>query len=275
MSETSPGASPGPYSASRLADEIRAAIEHGDLHPGEQLPTVGALADQYAVNKNTASRAVSQLKAEGLLAGPAGGRTYVRIQPQRLRRHNARYQKEKDTVLLRSDDSRGAWGVAESDSGFSVRDLFEDTYRYDVVPGPNDVRKILNLHSEDENVLRRTHRRRHAAGAGASGSTSYLPLDLISANQDLLDSSNEPWPGGTMHQLHTVGIEVDRIDDHIVVTMPSREEQEDFDIPPGIPMIRLRKITWSTLGMAVEVADIPLPADRTELIYTTNLERWQ
>jgi GntR family transcriptional regulator len=78
-----------------------------------------------------------------------------------------------------------------------------------------------------------------------------------------------------MHQLHTVGVELARIEDHVVASMPTPDEQRLLDIPPGIPLLRVRKISYSVTGEAVEVSDIPLPADRTELIYTTELERWQ
>ncbi len=42
-------------------------------------------------------------------------------------------------------------------------------------------------------------------------SRSWLVYDLVASNPDLLDPSNEPWPGGTQHQLSTVGIELARI----------------------------------------------------------------
>ncbi|MEU2770517.1 GntR family transcriptional regulator [Streptomyces diastaticus] len=256
----------------RLEDDIRASIERGDLLPGEQLPTTSELATRYGVNKNTVSKAISALKAAGHLTGPAGGRTWVRVRPPQITRHNARYQTEKNCALL-PEEERSAYGVAEADSGLSVRDLYEDTYSYEVVQGPDDIRRLFGL-SEDEQVLRRTYQRRHAARAGASGSISYIPYALARQSDALLDSGREPWPGGTMHQLYTIGVELDHIDDHISAEMPTREEQELLDVPPGVPLIRVRKVSWSTEGRVVEVSDIPLPADRTRLTYTTPLERW-
>lgn len=274
MSEPSSGAEAetGPYSASRLAEDIRAAIDRGELRPGDQISTAAELSAQYGINKNTASRAITDLKAAGVLSGLAGGRTRVRVRPPRVKRHNVRYQREKDEIRLSADD-RAQYGVAEADSGLSLSDLYEDTYKYEVVDGPADVRAIFRV-PEDAKLLRRTHRRRHAIGAGASGSTSYIPYELAAQNPDLLDDSREPWPGGTMHQLHTVGVELDHIDDHVEATMPTKEEQQLLDIPPGVPLLRVRKISWSTDDEAVEISDIPLPGDRAELIFTTQLNRW-
>ncbi|MFD4756361.1 GntR family transcriptional regulator [Streptomyces sp. NPDC058426] len=256
----------------QLASDIRAAIAQGDLLPGEQMPTTAELARRYEVNKNTVSKAIRTLKASGHLAGVPGGRTWVRVRPPRIVRHNGRYQTEKTRALL-PEAERAEYGVAEADSGLSVRDLYEDVYDYEVVRGPDEIRQLFGV-SDDEQLLRRTYQRRHAARAGATGSTSYIPYALACQNADLLDSGREPWPGGTMHQLATVGVELDRIDDHVSAEMPSPEEQELFDVPPGVPLIRIRKISWSTDQRIVEISEIPLPADRTELTYTTPLERW-
>ncbi|MGW7671943.1 GntR family transcriptional regulator [Streptomyces sp. NPDC054775] len=264
--------SSGDTAAVRLEAELRAAITRGDLRPGDLMPTTAELAATYGVNKNTASKVVAGLKDAGILAGPAGGRTRVRVQPRQVTRSNDRYHEEKARVLL-PEAERASYGAAEADTGQSVRDLHDDLYRYEVVSGPADVRAILGI-TNDGRVLQRTYTRRHAVGAGVSMSISYLSYDLVSQNPDLLEARREPWPGGTMHQLYTVGVELGRIDDHITASMPTPEEQQQFDIPTGVPILRIRKISYGIEGQAVEVADIPLSAERTELIYRTPLERW-
>ena len=39
-------------------------------------------------------------------------------------------------------------------------------------------------------------------------------------------------------------------------------------------MILIRKICTDTDGRVVEVSDVRLPGDRTELVFTTPLTRW-
>jgi GntR family transcriptional regulator len=265
---SSSGETPG----ARLEAELRAAITRGDLRPGDVVPTTATLAAMHGVNPNTVSKVVARLKEAGILTGPAGGRTRVRVQPRQVTRSNDRYHEEKARVLLPEAD-RARYGAAEADTGQSVRELHDDLYRYEVVSGPDDVREILGI-PDDGRVLQRTYTRRHAAGAGVSMSISYLPYDLVSQNPDLLEARREPWPGGTMHQLYTVGVELGRIDDHITASTPTAEEQQQFDIPTGVPLLRIRKISYAVDGRAVEVADIPVSAERTELIYRTPLERW-
>ncbi|MGY4966762.1 GntR family transcriptional regulator [Streptomyces sp. 900105245] len=269
MTESTQGARGG---AQRIADALVAQIQSGTLRPGDQVPTTAALAEQYGVNKNTASRALVALKGAGVLSGLAGGYTWVRVPPQHKKRSNERYHVEKASVLLPASE-RSSAGVSESDSGIPLDALHEDRAEYSVIEAPDDVREALGLPT-GASVLRRIYTRQHAKRAGVDRSTSYLPFDVISGNPDLLDSTKEPWPGGTMHQLHTIGVELDKIVDHVTCDMPTPEEIRDFDIPPQVPVVRIRKISYSTEGDPVELMDIPIPADRIELIYTTRLERW-
>ena len=104
---------------------------------------------------------------------------------------------------------------------------------------------------------------------------SYLVRSMIEKNPDLLRVDMEPWPGGTMHQLSTVGIEVDRIVDEVIARPPSPDEAEALGIGPGVSVLVIRKTSYDTAGQAVEVADIVLPGDRTQLAYTINLKRWR
>ncbi|WP_030169343.1 GntR family transcriptional regulator [Streptomyces sp. NRRL S-813] len=255
-----------------LADALATAIRRGEYASGDRFPTVNELARAHNVAPNTASRAVQMLKERGLLSGKAGGTTRVRVQPVHQVRANTRYQTEKDLVL-RPEDERATTGVAELDSGVSLSTLHENHAQLDVIPAPPDVAELLELEA-GALVLRRTNTRRHKQGAGAGKSISYMPHDLASKNPELFDPQREPWPGGALHQLHTVGVEVDRIEDRVTASMPTDVEMEEQDIPPGVPVLRVRKVSYSTAGQAVEVTDIPLPADRVELRYVTPLRRW-
>ncbi|MDQ0808760.1 GntR family transcriptional regulator [Streptomyces sp. B3I7] len=253
--------------ADRLAERIREEYE-----PGDRFPTVTELAQLYGVAPNTASRAVQTLKEQGLLAGKAGGTTWVRVPPVSSVRRNTRYQAEKDLVL-RPEEERRATGVAELDSRVSLSSVHEDHVQIDVVPAPSDVADALGIPT-GALVMRRIGTRRFKRGAGVGKSVSYMPHDLATRNPALFDPDNEPWPGGAQHQLHTVGIEVGRIEDWVTASMPNESEMQEQDIPPGVPVIRIRKVTYSTSGQPVEVADIPLPADRAQLVYVTPLKPW-
>ncbi len=61
----------------QIADGLRAAIEGGELRPGDLLPTVKDLADENGVSVGTAHRALAALAAEGLISVRRGSRAVV------------------------------------------------------------------------------------------------------------------------------------------------------------------------------------------------------
>ena len=103
---------------------------------------------------------------------------------------------------------------------------------------------------------------------------SYLVYDVVKSNPDLLSADNEPWPGGTQHQLDTIGIELDRITDRITARPPLPDEAVDLDIEAGVSVLVMRKTSIDTNNKVVELSDVVLPGDRAQLRYTTRLTRW-
>ena len=61
----------------QIQDQIRYGIVSGRLRPGEQLPTVRALAVDLAVNPNTVIKAYSELERKGILTTEQGSGTFV------------------------------------------------------------------------------------------------------------------------------------------------------------------------------------------------------
>lgn len=68
---------PGIAPYKRVATELRERIERGELQPGEQLPTLPQLCDEFGVTRNTVSRALGILREEGLVYYEAGWGVFV------------------------------------------------------------------------------------------------------------------------------------------------------------------------------------------------------
>jgi GntR family transcriptional regulator len=196
-------------------------------------------------------------------------------QPPRRRvvRCNERHQWEKDRARQLMAVRAGTGGT-EHDTGLAVTDLvFSASYRRreagPELAGEFGVRPGTAL-------LERVYRTRYEKEAAPFDvSRSFLVRDHIAANPKLLDETNEPWPGGTQHQLLTVGIEVARVVERIIAARPpSREESETLGMAPGTAVIVLRKTCHDTTGRVVEVSDVLLPGDRTELRFVTALAAW-
>jgi GntR family transcriptional regulator len=126
-------------------------------------------------------------------------------------RSSERHQIEKD-LALRSEAERAGIGEAETNLNMSIGEQ-RFTAKYDKVPASSEITKVLGIKPEDLVLRRQWEALDPNTGLRLSWSVSYIPLTLVEGNPALLDESNEPWPGGTQHQLSTVGIEIARIID--------------------------------------------------------------
>lgn len=258
----------------RAADDLRSKIRQGVFKPGERLPAETALAEVYKISVPTMREAMRVLRIEGLVLSHQGVGNFVRTERRKIRRTADRYQWEKDRVRT-SDDERSTSGATEKDTGHVLADL-EFFAAFDSVLADEKLAETFGL-PVGTRMLRRQYRTqsRHE-DAPVSLITSYLVYDVAAQNPDLLDASLEPWPGGTQHQLSTVGIEIDEIEDVITTRPPSLEEAEALAInPEGVATFILRKSSTDTTGRVVEVSYVVLPGDRTEFVYKTKLKRWE
>ncbi|MCC5842672.1 MAG: GntR family transcriptional regulator [Verrucomicrobia bacterium] len=84
------------YLYKQLSDTLRKEILEGVYKPDERLPSMDDLAEQYKMNRITVKRALSELRAEGLIYSiPAQG-TYVALGEQ----HTVNTGKGRKTVAL-------------------------------------------------------------------------------------------------------------------------------------------------------------------------------
>jgi GntR family transcriptional regulator len=65
----------------QIQDQIRYGIASGKLRPGEQLPTVRALAVELSVNPNTVIKAYTEMERLGILTTEQGSGTFIAPQP--------------------------------------------------------------------------------------------------------------------------------------------------------------------------------------------------
>lgn len=256
----------------RIADEIRESIRAGQLEPGDRLPAETVLAERYGRSVLTIREALRLLRDEGLIEKQHGRGTFIREPRTSVLRTNLRHQWEKDRVR-QPEKQRAQTGATEHDTGLQVNDLvFHAEYRE--IKANKELAEAFGV-PEGEPLVERTYRTRYAAErAPFALVTSYLVRTTVAQNPDLLDESTEPWPGGTQSQLHTLGIELDRIEERVTARPPTPEEADELELPPGTAVVLLRKTSYDINDRVVELSDVTLPGDRTEMLFTTSLERW-
>lgn len=62
----------------KIAEQIRSAIETGDLRPGDRLPPLAELAEQFGCSRATVREALGTLRGQGLVEFRHGNGIYVR-----------------------------------------------------------------------------------------------------------------------------------------------------------------------------------------------------
>lgn len=256
----------------RIADDLRDRIRAGELAQGDRLPSETTMAEHYGNSLPTLRQALGLLQAEGLIEKQHGRGNFVRTLRTPVLRTNLRHQWEKDRAL-EPEGRRKQTGATEHDTGLDMDDLVFHA-EYDEVEAGEELAEIFDV-PVGTVMVERTYRTRYQAEAHPfSLVESYLVRDMVAANPALLDASNEPWPGGTQNQLHTIGIELDRIEERVLARPPSADEAYDLGLPPGSALLILGKTSYDTTGRVVEHSFVRMPADRTELTFVTPLERW-
>jgi GntR family transcriptional regulator len=258
----------------QAADDIRAAIARGDWQPGEALPSEPELAAKFGISRTSIRNAIKLLIDQGLVRVEQGKGTFVRERHSVVRRnHTARYQWEKDRALL-DKAQRGTSGAVEYDTGLTPDNL---AFRaeYDEVPAPDDIADRFGIEPGTTMLRRRYWTFSKAEDRPLTMSTSWLVREVVAPNPELLSRSGEPWDGGTIHQLKTVGIEIDQIRDEVTARPPAPEETSALRLEQGVSVLVLRKTSIDIRGIVVEYAEVIMPGDRTEIVHTTQLARWE
>ena len=104
----------------QIVDQIRYGIASDRLMPGEQLPTVRALAVHLQVNPNTVRKAYSELEILGILDTQQGTGTFVSHQQVEISTD------EKKRMLRQICDELVARG---NQYGFTVREIITHMQR--------------------------------------------------------------------------------------------------------------------------------------------------
>jgi len=97
----------------QIAARVRVAVAAGDLHSGDALPSVRALARELRVNPATVVQAYRDLAVDGFVEMRHGQGTFVREVPTYLRAEEKAEQAERLVRALLADAARLGIGVED------------------------------------------------------------------------------------------------------------------------------------------------------------------
>ncbi|WP_329013306.1 GntR family transcriptional regulator [Micromonospora rifamycinica] len=248
----------------QIADELRRRIDSGTLPAGASLPTEVELMEQWGVARGTVREAIGLLRAEGLITTARHRGSHVRprwpvrrlgMDRYRVETHQRDEQPAEPATSFTKDQGIG-WAAYTMDKTYSE------------VPADDRLAELLQV-PVGEQLLRR-HFVFRSHGVPQQISTSYLLLSMVGGTP-VADPANEPWPGGNIAQLATLGVAVDQVREQVRTRMPTPDEARTLGIGDAIPVLTITR-TMLAAGRPVEAAvDIVLPGDRVELDYTIDL----
>jgi GntR family transcriptional regulator len=241
----------------QVAAHLRAVIARGEIGPGDPLPSVRALADRFTVTTVTASRALDELRAEGLVDTRPGRGIFLRARRPVIR--------VGVYLTAEPDGQRATWAGEGERQGFAAT---QDITEVAVVTAPVDIATRLGLDEDARTVVRR--RVLYADGVPVQLSDSYYPVDLAEGTEL---AEPRKLRGYTFAALQRLGVELDHFEDELHTRMPTPTEVRSLRLGKGTPVIRVIRTTYGTGGRPVEVTDQVLAGDRYILTYEVPAHR--
>ncbi|MEY9937024.1 GntR family transcriptional regulator [Streptacidiphilus sp. MAP5-3] len=234
----------------RIAADLRSRILDGTYPPGSQLPTLPELERQYEVSLTTVRNALGVLRNEGLIESRTRAGHRVREQWPVQRLSPDRYRHSADLE-----------GLAAGTDGSS--DWLERHVQVRYVRTKASAELATLFGELQGHPLLARHYVNHEAGVPIELGTSYVRWSTV-AGTSAADPINEPWPGGPVAQLASLGVMVARVEESLSAGMPTEDEAEALLIGAGVPVLRWTRRMLDQQGQAVEVGHpIVRRADRT------------
>ncbi|MDQ2881249.1 MAG: GntR family transcriptional regulator [Actinomycetota bacterium] len=225
----------------QIADQLRAAIDRGELQPGDRLPSEAALMEHYRVARMTARQAIQELRGEGRVVSEQGRGVFVRQAPPVRRLASERFARRHREAGL------AAFSAEAAASGFTPR---VDQIEVSRELPPSAIRERLQL-PEDVPVVVRS-RRYLADGRPVETAVSYVPANIADGT---LIAEPDTGPGGIYARLEERGHVLDRFTEEVSARMPTAGERRRLELSPGTPVIVLVRTAFDTAGRPVEVCD--------------------
>lgn len=252
----------------QLADQIRRAIDTGDLQPGERLPSENEIAPLVGVDRATVGRALTLLFNEGLILRSQGKPTTV-APPAPVRIMDTRRYAVQLAKLRAGERSDTAAFVEEN--GATWDDYTVDQVEYDEQAATEKDATYLGI-KVGANVMRR-RMIKLLKDEPIQIQRSTVPLKLARGTV-LADPKVQPYPGGTLAELYDAKL----IPDGSVLTVfeeaggsqASVLERRLLDMKtPGWVWDIVR--IFSINGIPIEVSRVIAPMTRMRLGYETTV----
>ncbi|RSS94818.1 GntR family transcriptional regulator [Streptomyces sp. WAC05292] len=233
----------------QIAEDIVQQIRAGVLQPGDQVPSEAEMVERYGVSGGTIRKAMTEIRASGLVDTRHGKGSYVKARPPVRHRSSDRFRRSlrrggKAAYLAESEQSGATAKVSVIFIG-PMEAPEEIAQRLDVAPGT----QIL--------ARRRLYFRN---GTPVETATSYLPWDVVKDIPELF--AENPGGGGIYARLEDHGHVFAEFVETLQARPAAKAEASELALSPGAPVVHLLRNAVTETGRVVEVCDTLMAADQ-------------
>jgi GntR family transcriptional regulator len=256
----------------QIADMIRNRIADGKLGNGDALPSVRELAKAVRCSKNTVSAAYHDLRDSGLLVHGSNQQVWlIRAQPPVRNMDSERFVDEWARLVASggvADRERTAFCIDYNVtwSQYTIASTFE------IMPALETHARLLNVPAGTE-VLRR-ELTEYAAGVPVQMRRSImLASDVVGT--DIADPAMQPYPGGTLSELWSLGHRLKYVVQGATTRAPTPREAEKLDLPGTLRALEITRqfvvVDQDKRERIGEASEQVMPADGTRVTWITRI----
>lgn len=235
----------------RIAADLRAAIQSGELGDGAKLPSHTTLMSRYGVSRTTVGAALDVLRGEGLTEHRHGVGVFVRRFARIVRRSPDR---------LSTTGRASGQAIQDHDTGQRRRAVSVEVRRE---VAPDEVAIALGIRIGTDVVVRT--RRFDVDGRTVQVATSYLPVDLAGGTRI---EEADVGAGGIYGRLADLGAGPVEFEESVTARRPTTDEARDLGLPSvGVQVFEVTRHAYADDGRCVEVNRMVMDASVYELRY--------
>lgn len=237
----------------QIAESLLERIDDGTLPPGAPLPSKRELQEYFGHGHKSVTAALDHLAARGHIVTSRGQVARVAERKPVMVDDADRWR----LLLAEADYRRNRWDDGPPadlhGSGIDWSRMVLHRYQVSEEAAPPIVARRLGIQPGAPTVRREWVE--EAPGLPLQVRVGWLDAELVRRAPEVAEPDHQPWEGGLVDELMTLGVLVSRIERHIRARHATESERADLDLPIAAPVLNTTWIFYDQDGRGVETSD--------------------
>jgi GntR family transcriptional regulator len=248
----------------QLAARIREAIDDGRLAPGEELPSESEMQTGTGMSRESVRKAIALLAGEGLIVTRHGASTRVAEAPMQRRMAAARYVEELEVLRRGGEHPKTSAFTAEHGIDWS-----DYAVEVEIAKEPATAEDARRLRVPERTDILRRRFVKYVKGRPVQLQRSAIPWE-IAGDTPVAEVGRQPWPGGTIAELHSLGLTATWVDEEVRTRAPRDEERRALRMESAAPVFDVVRV-FLVGERPVEASRVIVPGPEYVLHYGVDL----